>query len=139
MLRAIARLLRFHCNRMLLRLASLWRRLVHFTSAAKTEAPEAGAIKSIKPEIDEREAGLLGSSSSKFPAATNDRRNLTRRAFIDSLDPAAVCALASQHNNEKACRVVKRDSGSFNVCLLLRRLPARRAQVDRKGSDRARS
>lgn len=112
MLCAIVRLLHSHWTRVCLYMLSSWHRILHFASGAGTKT-ETDTTESNTPEIDD------GDSNSEFPAATDDQRNFARRAFIDSLDPTAVCALASQHNNGKACRVVKRDSGSFNVCFFV--------------------
>ncbi|GAB1317840.1 hypothetical protein MFIFM68171_08050 [Madurella fahalii] len=39
------------------------------------------------------------------------------KAFIDSIDPDAVCKLASLHNSSKACRIFRDPAnGSYNVC-----------------------
>lgn len=81
--------------------------------------PETDIIKGNTPEIDDREAGPFEPLESEFPAATDEQSNFARRDFIDSLDTNAVCALASQHYSGKACRVVKKDSGSFNVCFFV--------------------
>ncbi|KAL2760493.1 hypothetical protein ACRALDRAFT_2024460 [Sodiomyces alcalophilus JCM 7366] len=71
------------------------------------------------PKINELEARALGLDTQGFPALTDDQYNQKRKAFIESLDPDAVCALASQYNNGKPCRVVNQDSGSFNVCFFV--------------------
>lgn len=42
------------------------------------------------------------------------------KAFIDSIDPIAVCGLASRHNNSKPCRIFQdAASGSYNVCFFV--------------------
>lgn len=39
------------------------------------------------------------------------------KAFIDSIDPSAVCRLASRHNSSKTCRIFRDPAnGSYNVC-----------------------
>lgn len=116
---AIVHLLHSHWTLASLYLSSLWYRTLHFASAAGTSTLETDAIESNTPEINEQEASPLEPEDSDFPTATDDQRSLARRAFIDSLDPSAVCALASKHNNGKECRVLKKDSGSFNVCFFI--------------------
>ncbi|KAH7019487.1 phosphotransferase [Ilyonectria destructans] len=40
--------------------------------------------------------------------------------FINSIREDAVCRLASQHNGQRPCSVIRRDRGSFNVCFFVR-------------------
>ncbi|KAG8415633.1 hypothetical protein J3458_009462 [Metarhizium acridum] len=40
--------------------------------------------------------------------------------FIDSVNKDAVCDLASRHNGGKACKIIKKGNGSFNVCFFVR-------------------
>ncbi|KAH7158283.1 hypothetical protein DER46DRAFT_484564, partial [Fusarium sp. MPI-SDFR-AT-0072] len=58
-------------------------------------------------------------SSNQFAVVTEDRSIQARRAFIESLDLSAICALASKYNNNKSYRVVNKASGSFNVCFFV--------------------
>ncbi|KAK0721847.1 hypothetical protein B0T26DRAFT_700441 [Lasiosphaeria miniovina] len=52
----------------------------------------------------------------KFPP-TYDQIEGALKAFIDSIDPDAVCSLASLHNSSKNCRMFRdAASGSYNVC-----------------------
>ncbi|KEZ43681.1 hypothetical protein SAPIO_CDS4297 [Scedosporium apiospermum] len=88
----------------------------------KIKTPEADSTE-INP-LEKNEPGLpdartLDPPDQGFPAVTDDQYNKIRKAFIESLDPDAVCALASKHNNSKACQVVKKASGSFNVCFFV--------------------
>ncbi|OAR00013.1 hypothetical protein LLEC1_04496 [Akanthomyces lecanii] len=43
----------------------------------------------------------------------------TKEAFIRSIQPRAIEALAQKHNNQKPCRIFGRENGSFNVCFFL--------------------
>ncbi|KAM5344703.1 hypothetical protein ACJ41O_010565 [Fusarium nematophilum] len=105
MLSALLRLVHTCWTLVALCLSKLWGRLLHF----RTDATE----------ISEPEAGSLGPDAQGFPAATDDQRNQARRAFVESLDPDAVCALASGYNGGRPCKVVRHDSGSFNVCFFV--------------------
>lgn len=74
------------------------------------------------PEVDSAETSTVESvdhSSREFPIMTDDQYKRLRKDFIESLDPTAVCALASKHNEGKSCRVVTKTSGSFNVCFFI--------------------
>jgi len=52
----------------------------------------------------------------KFPP-TAEQIEEDLKTFIDSIDPDAVCRLASQHNSSKACRIFREPAnGSYNVC-----------------------
>ncbi len=52
----------------------------------------------------------------KFPP-TAEQVEKALNAFIDSIDPNAVCRLASQHNSSKTCRMFQDPAnGSCNVC-----------------------
>ncbi|CZR45016.1 uncharacterized protein FPRO_15809 [Fusarium proliferatum ET1] len=58
-------------------------------------------------------------SSNQFAVVTEDQSIKARRAFIESLDQSAICALASKYNNDKPCRVANKANGSFNVCFFV--------------------
>lgn len=52
----------------------------------------------------------------KFPP-TDAQIEQDLRAFIDAIDPSAVCRLASQHNSSKTCRIFRDTAnGSYNLC-----------------------
>ncbi|EXM12654.1 hypothetical protein FoTM2_013681 [Fusarium oxysporum f. sp. vasinfectum] len=40
--------------------------------------------------------------------------------FIESISDDAICRLASKHNDQRLCSVVRRDRGSFNICFFVR-------------------
>jgi len=103
-------------------LSKLWGLLLSFARTSEIKTPEADSTEISPPEKNEPElpdARTLGPPDQGFPAVTDDQYNKIRKAFIESLDPDAVCALASKHNNSKSCQVVKKASGSFNVCFFV--------------------
>lgn len=52
----------------------------------------------------------------KFPP-TSEQIEEGLNAFINSIDPNAVCRLASQHNSSKTCWMFQDPAnGSYNVC-----------------------
>lgn len=53
-----------------------------------------------------------------FPDARQRLKDI-KTAFIDNLDPDAICALASRYNNGRRCHVVGSDNGSFNACFFV--------------------
>ncbi|KND90594.1 hypothetical protein TOPH_04865 [Tolypocladium ophioglossoides CBS 100239] len=79
-------------------------------------ATSATGIKTPETDATEIEAGPDGQG---FPT-TDDQDHEIKEEFIESLDPDAVCALASRYNNGKPCQVVNKDSGSFNVCFFVK-------------------
>lgn len=51
-----------------------------------------------------------------FPI-TDEQKEERVNAFIDSIDPDAVCSLASRHHGSQPCRLFqKAANGSYNVC-----------------------
>ncbi|EFY93995.1 phosphotransferase [Metarhizium robertsii ARSEF 23] len=56
--------------------------------------------------------------SDHYPA-TEQQIEATIQQFIDSINTDAVCDLASRHNGGKACKIVTKDNGSFNVCFFV--------------------
>ncbi|OAA44791.1 phosphotransferase enzyme family protein [Metarhizium rileyi] len=54
-----------------------------------------------------------------FPLLTEDQFYQAKRSFIASLNSDAVCALASRYNHGHTSSVLKKDSGSFNVCFFV--------------------
>ncbi|KAK3298762.1 kinase-like domain-containing protein [Chaetomium fimeti] len=67
----------------------------------------------------EARASTIGHAADEFPTMTDDQYRRLKNDFIESLDPNAVCALASKHNRGRPCRVVAKASGSFNVCFFV--------------------
>ncbi|OAQ98384.1 hypothetical protein LLEC1_07196 [Akanthomyces lecanii] len=61
----------------------------------------------------------MESGSDRFPPAPKATREAAD-AFMQSLLPSAIEALASKHNNGKACTIFSRLYGSFNVCFFVR-------------------
>ncbi|CRK18997.1 hypothetical protein BN1723_011735, partial [Verticillium longisporum] len=84
--------------------------------SARQRPPET---KTTGISASEPAANTLDSRAQDFPAATDDQYNRSRKQFINSLDSSAVCSLASLYNNGKACEVVRKTSGSFNVCFFV--------------------
>lgn len=51
---------------------------------------------------------------------THEQSQAKIKAFIDSIDPDAVCRLASRFHDSKSCRIFRNAAnGSFNVCLFV--------------------
>lgn len=126
MLSAIIQLFRMRWASFFVSLSSLWDRLLQFTHFStmirrlEIESQSNSAENEIHtPELTESDTSALSLSSKQFPVATDDQYNQARRAFIESLDSDAVCALASKYNDDKCCRVVNKTSGSFNVCFFI--------------------
>jgi hypothetical protein len=53
-----------------------------------------------------------------FPPTENQIKNSIEK-FINNIDKAAVCDLASRYNGGKTCRLTKQQHGGFNVCFLV--------------------
>ncbi len=77
------------------------------------------AINSQNTEVENSAPEIKEPAAQEFPTATEDQHKQARRAFIESIDSDAVCALASRVHNGNPCHVVNRDSGSFNVCFFV--------------------
>ncbi|KAH6628108.1 kinase-like domain-containing protein [Chaetomium tenue] len=78
---------------------------------------KVGTVEPVEP-VESVES--VGHPSHEFPIMTEDQYKRLRKNFIESLDSTAICDLASKHNDEgKACRVVTKTSGSFNVCFFV--------------------
>ncbi|OAR01107.1 hypothetical protein LLEC1_05653 [Akanthomyces lecanii] len=63
----------------------------------------------------ETEAVAIDRPVDKFPASPQAIKEAAD-AFVQSLQTSAVEALASRYNENKACKVLRRLHGSFNVC-----------------------
>jgi hypothetical protein len=53
-----------------------------------------------------------------FPL-TYEQLSARKQEFLDSLDKAAICTLASRHNQHKPCRIFHTSNGSFNACFFV--------------------
>ncbi|KAF5017837.1 hypothetical protein F66182_10208 [Fusarium sp. NRRL 66182] len=95
-------------------LSKLWIGLFHFIGDIRVKLPDLDGS-----SIGDLEAATPGPDTRGFPAITDNQYHKLRRAFIESLDLDAICSLASQYNDGKPCHVLKKDSGSFNVCFFV--------------------
>ncbi len=51
---------------------------------------------------------------------TSEQEEQQTEAFIQSIDPTAVCSLASRHNGSRPCRFFRDATrGSFNICFFV--------------------
>lgn len=114
MLSIFVRLVRTTWTLAVVFLSKLWSQLLHFGGLTGINTSEINT-----PEMNEPEARTLGFNAQEFPP-TEDQDAQVKTAFIESLDPDAVCALASRHNNGKPCRVVSRVNGNFNICFFVK-------------------
>lgn len=97
-------------------LSGLWAKAVRLGTAARNiGASETGRTAINASHINQGKT----TTAWIFPAATEDQINQSKKEFILSLDPEAVCALASRFNNGKPCQIVRKDNGSFNVCFVV--------------------
>ncbi|POR38781.1 Uncharacterized protein TPAR_01018 [Tolypocladium paradoxum] len=126
MLLALLRLIRTRWTSIVVYLSKLSGRLLGFTSAAVgIHGPKTDAAEAHEPE-PEPELETTGQAATAFlldhqgfPLTTPEQDDEVIKAFIESLDSDAVCALASRYNDGRPCRVVKRTNGSFNVCFFI--------------------
>lgn len=87
-----------------------------------------GSSDSLSRQIKQRDPAATGQVSSTqmdgqspvfFPLTEQQIKDQIH-AFIDSIDKAAVCDLASTHAEGRACSVIDQKKGSFNVCFFVR-------------------
>lgn len=114
MLSSVLGLIFLYWKRSLHSISKLWSRVAYFNPFR----PETRPPDSRPPRVDARESDPHRLRTEEFPP-TEDQERQARKAFIQSLDAEAVCALASRHNHHKSCKVIKRDNGSFNVCYFI--------------------
>ncbi|KAL9561603.1 hypothetical protein ACKAV7_014159 [Fusarium commune] len=127
MLSAIAQLFRIRWASIFGLFLSFWDRLLQLPHFSTTHTPvnqnQSNDTKNEihTPELTKSTTDTSASSlsSDQFLVATEDQSIQARRAFIESLDLSAICALASKYNNDRSCRVVNKASGSFNVCFFV--------------------
>ncbi|KAI7772413.1 hypothetical protein LZL87_007774 [Fusarium oxysporum] len=127
MLSAIAQLFRIRWVSIFGLFLSFWDRLLQLPHFSTTHTPvnqnQSNDTKNEihTPELTKSTTDTSASSlsSDQFLVATEDQSIQARRAFIESLDLSAICALASKYNNDRSCRVVNKASGSFNVCFFV--------------------
>ncbi|KND88481.1 hypothetical protein TOPH_06888 [Tolypocladium ophioglossoides CBS 100239] len=128
MLLALIRLIRTRWASVVVYLSELWGGLLSFTSATAIRALKPNTkVHEPEPEPEpEPETEATGPAATAFlldhqgfPLTTPEQDNKVIKAFIESLDTDAVCALASRYNFGRPCRVAKRDNGSFNVCFFV--------------------
>jgi len=119
MLSVLIRLVRRRWPLAVLYLSRLWGHLLHLISVTAIKTWNAGVDENKASGVSEPAAGTLEPNPQEFPSATEDQRKQARKAFIESIDSDAVCTLASKFHNGRSCRVVGRESGSFNVCFFV--------------------
>ncbi|KAH8821747.1 phosphotransferase enzyme family protein [Xylogone sp. PMI_703] len=93
--------------------------LPHFINPTAIKTWNAGLDENNASGVNEPVAGALEPNPQEIPSVTEDQRKQARKAFIESIDSDAVCALASKFRNGRSCRVVSRESGSFNACFFV--------------------
>ncbi|EFX06193.1 hypothetical protein CMQ_6514 [Grosmannia clavigera kw1407] len=98
-------------------LPRLWTQVLRLARFVRVRPPSE-ALGTSTTTIDGRQAGPVASTHQAFPA-TEDQLNEIRKRFIESIDPDAVCALASRLNHGKPCQIVRKARGSFNICFFV--------------------
>lgn len=104
-------LLRVRISRVARYLSRLWTALLSFCAPGRRGISDAN-----EPAPPSPTTQIL---IDDFPL-TDEQKRQRKETFIKSLDIGLVCSLASSHNEGRSCEVVKVDSGSFNVCFVVR-------------------